>query len=256
MGPAGERSEGSGLPLVLLLVSLLLGAQPAQGNVGAAAGNCRCERHRNEPPLVRRFPDRLVAWERCQHLVRFTFPKNPVCGLDQAPWVLQLIAQGRGLPRSGPETQPSPTSRAPLLQPSSSVGATPVVPMETLPSRQVLSQTPPPQHPPCLTHTTAALESVRTIVLPRNGAVAEVSPTRFGQEGGVPGWPRTLVLSALGIVLLLVTVGLLCWCRRPRRGSQPALTAEQQVWMLQQRPAGGATCCPRADDASGSGWGN
>ncbi|XP_034286712.1 C-X-C motif chemokine 16 isoform X2 [Pantherophis guttatus] len=251
---AGERSGGSDRRfaqrrsplLLLLLLPLLLPVRPALGNEGGASGSCRCEKFSTEPALVRRFPDRLVTWERCRGLIRFIFPKNLVCGLDDAPWVLRLISRKRDMREGSAKvsssersSQPSPSSRAPL-QPLSSMGSTPVVPMETLPSQLVPRETPLSQRLPALTHTTAvpALESVWSVVPPRNGAVAEVSPTRFGQEEGVPGWHQTAVLSALGIVLLLVIVGLLCWWRPPRRGCQAALTSEQQVWML-QRPGGG-----------------
>ncbi|XP_032093896.1 C-X-C motif chemokine 16 [Thamnophis elegans] len=98
---AGERSVSSDLrftqsrcPLVLLLLPLLLlPARPALGNEGAAAGSCRCEKYHTEPELVRRFPDRLVSWERCGRLTRFTFPKKLVCGWADAPWVVRLIAR-------------------------------------------------------------------------------------------------------------------------------------------------------------------
>lgn len=71
------------------------------------------------------------------------------------------------------------------------------------------------------------------------GAVAEVSPTQLAQEEDVPGWHhQTTVLSALGIiVLLLVIAGLLCWWRPPRRGRWAALPSEQQV---------GSPSCPRS----------
>ncbi|KAM3820780.1 uncharacterized protein M6D78_016916 isoform 2-T2 [Vipera latastei] len=232
---AGERRGGSDSrltfalrrsPLVLLL-ALLLPARPALGNEGAAAGSCRCVKYRAEPPLVKLFPHRLVRWERCRDQIRFVFPKNMVCGLDGAPWVLGLIAL-QGEKRKGAAKvsynkgccQPSPTSPAPL-QPLSSVRST----------LELARETPPSQQLPALTTTTAALalESVWSVVLPRNGAVAEVSPTQFVQEEGVLGWHyQTTVLSALGIVLLVIA-GLLCWWRPPRRRRQAALFSEQQV---------------------------
>ncbi|KAM3820784.1 uncharacterized protein M6D78_016916 isoform 6-T6 [Vipera latastei] len=182
---AGERRGGSDSrltfalrrsPLVLLL-ALLLPARPALGNEGAAAGSCRCVKYRAEPPLVKLFPHRLVRWERCRDQIRFVFPKNMVCGLDGAPWVLGLIAL-QGEKRKGAAKvsynkgccQPSPTSPAPL-QPLSSVRST----------LEVLRETPPSQQLPALTTTTAALalESVWSVVLPRNGVHAAES-----QRGG------------------------------------------------------------------------
>lgn len=65
------------------------------------------------------------------------------------------------------------------------------------------------------------------------GAIAEVSPTRFGQEMGVQGWKdQTAVFCVLAIVLLLGVLGLLCWWRPLRRGGQAALNSEQQVGSL------------------------
>ncbi|XP_013930699.1 PREDICTED: C-X-C motif chemokine 16 [Thamnophis sirtalis] len=270
---AGERSVSSDLrftqsrcPLVLLLLPLvLLPARPASGNEGAAAGSCRCDKYHTEPELVRRFPDRLVSWERCGRLIRFSFPKKLVCGWADEPWVLRLIARmedkRRGSAQVGSSesgAQPGPTSRSPL-QPLSSVGSTAVVPMETLPSEQVPRET-PSQRLPALTHTTAAPapESVGSVVvlLPRNGAVVEVGPTRFGQEEPVPGWNgQTAVFCVLGVVLLLVTLGLLCWWRPPRRGGQAMLNSEQQEWMLLQRSGGAPTYSPRREAAPGSDWG-
>ncbi|XP_039180828.1 C-X-C motif chemokine 16 [Crotalus tigris] len=270
---AGERRGGSGSrltlaprrsPLVLLLLLLLLPARPALGNEGGTAGSCRCERYRDEPPLVKRFADRLMAWEPCRGLIRFTFPQKQVCGLDDAPWVLRLISL-QAEKRKGADRLSS-TSPAPL-QPLSSLRSTRAVPRETPPSQelpretppsqQMPKETPPSQQLPALTTIMAALalESVRSVVLPRNGAAAEVSPTQLAQEEGVPGWPyQTTVLSALGIVLLLVIAGLLCWWRPPRRRRRAALSSEQQVCML-QRPGEGATCSLGAHAAAASGWG-
>ncbi|KAK9398444.1 C-X-C motif chemokine 16 [Crotalus adamanteus] len=269
---AGERRGGSGSrltfaprrsPLVLLLLLLLLlPARPALGNEGGTAGSCRCERYRDEPPLVKRFADRLMAWERCRGLIRFIFPQKQVCGLDDAPWVLRLISL-QAEKRKGADRLSS-TSPAPL-QPLSSLRSTrelpretppsQELPRETPPSQQMPKETPPSQQLPALTTTMAALalESVRSVVLPRNGAAAEVSPTQLAQEDGVPGWPyQTTVLSALGIVLLLVIAGLLCWWRPPRRRRRAALSSEQQVCML-QRPGEGATCSLGAHAAAASG---
>ncbi|XP_007443598.1 C-X-C motif chemokine 16 [Python bivittatus] len=203
------------------------------GNEGGAAGSCQCERYSVEPPLVKRFPDRLVAWEPCLGLVRFTFPQKRVCGLADAPWVLRFTSLKRDQRKgaAGPSTskrccQPSTTSCAPLLLPLSSTG----------PALEVQRETPQSEQVPSFTTTTAApaLEMARGITaLPWNGAIAAASPSHVPQEGLPVGPSQTTVLSALGVVLFLVagTVGLACW-RKPLGKPRAALVSAHQVWML------------------------
>lgn len=62
-----EPRVGGRRPRSLLTAAL---SSAAVGNEGGAAGSCQCEKFSTEPALVRRFPDRLVAWERCRGLIR------------------------------------------------------------------------------------------------------------------------------------------------------------------------------------------
>ncbi|XP_063157883.1 C-X-C motif chemokine 16 [Candoia aspera] len=228
MSAAGACCGGSGLglgrprsQLVLPLLLLLLPPQPALGNEGGAAGSCQCERHREEPLLVTRFPDRLVAWEPCRGLVRFTFPKKRVCGLADDPWVLRLISwkrnkrKGAARPSSSERCcQPSATSSTPSL-PLSSAG----------PALGLLRETPQSQQALAFTTATAAPapETWRSTALPWNDAVAAGSPSHVPQEGLPAQHNQAPILSALAVVLLVAgTVGLVYW-RKPAGRRRAAL---------------------------------
>ncbi|XP_068273158.1 C-X-C motif chemokine 16 isoform X2 [Nyctibius grandis] len=104
-----------GLGLLLLLLPW-----GALGNVGGSAGACACtHRWPQEPPPGVRLPPlapRVLRAERCpRHVVRFVLPHTRLCGLQDAPWVAELLQlwEHRDRPPDGPTDGPTdrPTDR-------------------------------------------------------------------------------------------------------------------------------------------------
>ncbi|XP_052631028.1 uncharacterized protein LOC128135981 isoform X2 [Harpia harpyja] len=80
----------------LLLLLLLLLPWGALGNVGGSAGACTCT-HRwpwKPPPAVRLPPlaPYVLRADLCpNHVRRFVLPHKQICGLQDSPWVVELL---------------------------------------------------------------------------------------------------------------------------------------------------------------------
>ncbi|XP_074991182.1 C-X-C motif chemokine 16 [Calonectris borealis] len=234
---------------------LLLLPWGALGNVGSWAGACACtHRWSREPPPAVRLPPlapRVLRAELCpNHVRRFVLPHMRLCGLQNSPWVVELLQlwQHRAAQRPPATDGPpdGPTDRPPD-RPMAGPRTSPLAPRsppapQGPPASPTARRSPPPSSP------SASRPPGDPQALPPT-PVGWIHQEAVGQDPQSPlpagGVAPLSVGLAVGLVLLGVGLGLggVLACRGGCRGAGRGPPPPPEAPLLSPRWGGGHSPC-------------